>query len=56
MKRILGLLAPMWLGFALSCFGHVYWYQWEFYAIIVPFYILQLIKNSNKEEENDESN
>lgn len=40
MKRLVELLAPAYLGFALSAFANISFYQWEFYAIIIPFYIL----------------
>jgi hypothetical protein len=51
MKRLAGLLAPAYLGFALNAFADMKWYQWEFYAIIVPFYILVKLTDFNKEED-----
>jgi hypothetical protein len=54
MKRLVELLAPAYLGFALSAFANVSWYQWQFYAIIVPFYILVKLTDFNKED--NESN
>lgn len=51
MKFIKDLLAPMYLGFALSAFGDLHWYNWQFYAIIVPFFILAEITDFNKDED-----
>jgi hypothetical protein len=51
MKRLVELLAPAYLGFALSAFTNVSWQQWEFYAIIIPFYILVKATDFNKDEE-----
>ena len=39
-KKLIKLLAPLYLGASLSEFANVHWYQWEFYAITIPFYIL----------------
>jgi hypothetical protein len=50
MKRLAGLLAPAYLGFALSAFANESWYQWQFYAIIIPFYILVIATDFNKSE------
>lgn len=51
MKRLVELLAPAYLGFALAAFAHITWYQWEFYAIIIPFYILVKATDFNKDED-----
>lgn len=51
MKRLVELLAPAYLGFALSAFANISFYQWEFYAIIIPFYILVKATDFNKDEE-----
>jgi len=51
MKRLVELLAPLYLGFALSAFANVSWYQWQFWAIIVPFYILVKLTDFNKNKE-----
>lgn len=50
MKKLKQSLAPFYLGFALSYFGNLKIYNWEFYAIIIPFYILVLATNFNKED------
>jgi hypothetical protein len=50
MKRLVRLLSPTYLGFALSAFANISWDQWEFYAITVPFFILDTISNFNKSE------
>jgi hypothetical protein len=50
MIRLVRLLAPAYLGFALSAFANVSWDQWEFYAIIVPFYILVKATDFNKDD------
>ena len=52
MKKLLKYLSPFWLGFALSSFAHVNLFMWQFYVIIVPFFILNglredSINNSN---------
>lgn len=51
MRKFLELLAPFYLGFALSTFANIWWYQWEFYAIIVPFYILTAVPKIKPEDE-----
>lgn len=33
-------LSPFYLGGALSAFADINFMDWEFYAIIIPFYIL----------------
>jgi len=41
MKRtILPYVIAGYLGFALSAFADVYWFQWEFYATLIPIVIL----------------
>lgn len=52
MKFLKEILAPMYLGFALGAFAKMYWYQWEFYAIIVPFYIIARVTKFNNDDEN----
>ena len=51
MNRFKDALAPMYLGFAISYFGNIKWNQWEFYAIIIPFYIIAKASGFNKNEE-----
>jgi hypothetical protein len=48
MKRLVELLAPAYLGFALSKFANVYWDQWEFYAVLAPFWFLVKLTDFNK--------
>jgi hypothetical protein len=48
MKKIIKLLAPLYLGFALSAFAKLSYSDWEFYAIIVPFFLLVAITKFNK--------
>jgi hypothetical protein len=50
MKRLVESLAPIYLGFALFVFANISWDQWEFYAITVPFCILEAISDFNKEK------
>jgi 1,4-dihydroxy-2-naphthoate octaprenyltransferase len=50
MKRLVESLAPIYLGFALLTFANIDWNQWEFYAITVPFCILDAISDFNKSE------
>ena len=50
MKFLKGLLAPLYLGFALGAFANLRWDDWQFYAIIVPFWILVGITDFNKDE------
>jgi hypothetical protein len=52
MKRILDLLAPSYLGFALSHFANISYDQWEFYYIIIPFFILVKLSKFNRNVEN----
>ena len=50
MKLLKELLAPMYLGFALGAFANLQWSDWQFYAIIVPFWILVTIAGFNKDK------
>lgn len=50
MKKLLNdLLAPLYLGGALAVFGGIHYYQWKFYAIIIPFYILAKLTKFNQD-------
>jgi hypothetical protein len=49
-RRLLNLIAPFYLGFALAQFANIDFLNWKFYAIIVPFFILVLITGFNKED------
>jgi hypothetical protein len=51
MKIFKDILAPAYLGFALSYFANIPWDNSKFYAIIIPFYFLVKISNFNKDEE-----
>lgn len=51
MKTLKELLAPLYLGFALGMFAGLHWNDWQFYAIIVPFFVLAKITGFNKDEE-----
>ena len=50
MKLLKELLAPMYLGFALGAFANLQWSDWQFYVIIVPFWILVTVTKFNKDE------
>lgn len=52
MKFLREILAPLYLGGSLSLFANVHWYQWQLYAIVVPFFILVKITGFNREENN----
>ena len=41
-------LAPLYLGGALTDFGNINWYQWQFYAIVIPFFIIVKLTNFNQ--------
>jgi len=45
------LVAPLWLGFSLACFGHISFMQWQFYAIVIPFFILARATGFNQRDE-----
>jgi 1,4-dihydroxy-2-naphthoate octaprenyltransferase len=47
-KSFIQALAPFYLGGSLSFFGDVHYYQWQFYAIIVPFFLLVMLTNFNQ--------
>jgi hypothetical protein len=49
--KIFKYISAAYLGFALSYFANVSWNNWQFYAIVVPFFILERINNFNKDEE-----
>ena len=51
MKEIVKLLPPGYLGFALAAFADITWTQWEFYAILVPFFVLVNLTDSNKSKD-----
>lgn len=51
MKKLVELLAPLWLGFSLAHFGNISFLQWQFYAIVIPFFILVKITDFNKNNE-----
>ena len=51
MKRIKEILAPMYLGFAVSAFANIHWFNWQFWAIIVPFFIIAKVTKWNQNEE-----
>ena len=51
MKMFKDILAPMYLGFAISQFADLHWFNWQFYAIIVPFFILAKITKFNQKED-----
>jgi hypothetical protein len=36
MIKIRPCIVALWLGFALGLFGHIWHYQWQFYAILIP--------------------
>lgn len=48
-KLLIESLAPFYLGGALSFFGNVHWLNWQFYAIIVPFFLLVKITKFNND-------
>lgn len=48
--RLKDAVAPFYLGAALSGFGHIHWHQWEFYAIVIPFFILVKVTDYNNPE------
>lgn len=38
----------LYLGFALCCFAKLSSLDWQFYAILIPFIILETIRNYKK--------
>lgn len=34
------IIIGAYLGFALGAFADIWWYQWQFYAILVPTAVL----------------
>ena len=48
MKKLLELSGPIYLGAALSFFGGIILLNWEFYAIIVPFFVIAKISGFNR--------
>ena len=48
MKKIIKLLAPAYLGVALSAFANIHFTDWRFYAILGPFYLLAILTDFNK--------
>lgn len=52
MKFLKQMLAPMYLGFALSAFANLHINQWQLYAIIVPFWTIIVLTKFNRYDEN----
>jgi hypothetical protein len=48
-KLLIESLAPLYLGGALSAFGNVHYYQWQFWATIVPFFLLIKLTKFNQD-------
>jgi hypothetical protein len=48
-KHLIESLAPLYLGGALGAIGNIHWYQWQFYAILVPFYLLAKLTRFNQD-------
>ena len=48
MKLLKEMAAPMYLGFALSAFANIHWFNWQFWAILVPFFILVRLTKWNQ--------
>jgi uncharacterized membrane protein YoaK (UPF0700 family) len=42
MRKVFKVLAPFYLGASLSIFANVNCFQWQFWAIVVPFLLLQI--------------
>jgi hypothetical protein len=51
MNNVYRHIGPLWLGFSLACFGGISFMTWQFYAIVVPFFILVRITKFNQNEE-----
>jgi hypothetical protein len=51
MNNVYRHIGPLWLGFSLSAFGKISFMTWQFYAIVIPFFILLRITKFNKDEE-----
>ena len=51
MKRFKDVLAPAYLGFAIAAFAKITFADWQFWAIIIPFYVLVKITGFNKDNE-----
>jgi hypothetical protein len=51
MNKVYRHLGPLWLGFSLACFGKISFMTWQFYAIVIPFFILLRITKFNQDEE-----
>jgi hypothetical protein len=51
MKRFKDILAPMYLGFAVSVFANIHFYNWQFWAILVPFFVIAKITDFNKNKD-----
>lgn len=49
MKKYLGNIGAMWLGFAMSVFSDLHFWNWELYAIVIPTIVLFVLdKDLNK--------
>ena len=51
MKSALRILAGCYLGFSLSFFGNVHFFNWQYYAIIVPFFLVWVMSEEEDDEE-----
>ncbi len=49
-KFIKDFTAPAYLGFAIAAFTNIYFANWQFWAIIFPFFALVKLTGFNREE------
>jgi hypothetical protein len=50
MKKTLRIIAGFYLGFALSIFGGIDCFDWRFYVIVCPFFLLWIISDEDDSE------
>lgn len=51
MNNVYRHIGPLWLGFSLACFGKISCMTWQFYAIVIPFFILARATGFNQRDE-----
>lgn len=50
MNKLLKSAAPLYLGFAISIFGNLHFFNWQFWAILVPFFVIAKATKFNNDD------
>ena len=50
-KHLINFAYAMYLGFTLSMLFDAQWYEWKYYAVMIPTIILAEMKVNNRDED-----